>query len=193
MKITVIGLGHLGTVAAAGLASAGHDVTGLDADERKVESLEEGRIPFYEPGLEECVTCAVNRGNLGFRHSDDMTEELAGVAIITAGTPAIATGEVDLRHVRAAFARVRGQRPRGLTLVMKSAVPRGSGFEFVRNELKGIGVDYVANPEFLQEGRALHDWRFPDRIVLGADTGSSKAVSVVKEMYSGIESPPGPE
>ena len=111
MKITVIGLGRLGVVAASGLAAAGHEVTGLDVDEGRVEALRSGHIPFYEPGLEECVTASVSLGNLRFLHSDDMTDELGGVALVTAGTPAMANGEVDLRQVRDALTWVGGGRP----------------------------------------------------------------------------------
>ena len=189
MKITVIGLGHLGTVAAGGLAAAGHEVTGLDVDERRIKELREGRIPFYEPGLEECVTAGVNRGDLRFLHSDDMAEELTGAALITAGTPATASGEVDMRQVSAALAWVRKRISRNLVLLMKSTVPPGSGVEFLRKDLKGLEVEYVANPEFLREGRALHDWKYPDRIVLGNGSCAGRVIDTVREVYSGIESP----
>lgn len=189
MKITVIGLGRLGAVAAGGLAAAGHEVTGVDVDERRVRALREGRMPFYEPGLEDCVTAAADRGSLRFLHSESMTGELAGAILITAGTPALADGEVDMRQVRAALAWIRSRQPRDLVLLMKSTVPPGSGVEFRHKDLKGLEVDYIANPEFLREGRALHDWRYPDRIVLGAESCAGKSVETVKEVYSGIESP----
>ncbi len=189
MKITIIGLGRLGVVAASGLAAAGHEVTGLDVDEGRVEALRSGHIPFYEPGLEECVNASVNVGNPRFLHSDHMTDELGGVALVTAGTPAMANGEVDLRQVRDALTWVRGRKAGGLVLLMKSTVPPGSGVEFLRKELRGLDVDYVANPEFLREGRGLHDWKYPDRIVLGTGSCAGKAIDTMREMYSGIESP----
>ena len=189
MKITVIGLGRLGAVAAGGLAAAGHEVTGLDVDEGRVRALQEGRMPFYEPGLEDCVTAAANRGSLRFLHNESITEDLAGVVLITAGTPATANGEVDMGQVRAALAWIRSRKPGGLVLLMKSTVPPGSGVEFLRKDLKGLEVDYFANPEFLREGRALHDWRYPDRIVLGAESCAGKSIDTVKRVYSGVESP----
>ena len=189
MKITVIGLGRLGAVAVGGLAAAGHEVTGVDVDERRVRALRGGRMPFYEPGLEDCVTAAADRGSLRFLHSESMTGELAGAVLITAGTPALADGEVDMRQVRAALAWIRSRQPRDLVLLMKSTVPPGSGVEFRRKDLKGLEVDYFANPEFLREGRALHDWKYPDRIVLGAESCAGKSIDRVKEVYSGIESP----
>lgn len=189
MKITVIGLGRLGTVAAAGLAAAGHEVMGLDVDERRVRTLREGRIPFFEPGLQEYLASAGDRGNLRFLQSEGFAGCMGDIAFIAAGTPAGVGGKPDLGQVRAALAWVRGQQPRGLVLVMKSTVPPGSGEGFIHNDLEGLDVDYVANPEFLREGRALQDWFHPDRIVLGANPRSDKAVSAVKEMHSGIESP----
>ena len=189
LKITVIGLGRLGAVAAGGLATSGHEVTGLDVDERRVKALQQGRMPFYEPGLQDCLTASANRGSLRFLHSESMTEELSGIALITAGTPAMANGEVDVRQVRATLAWIRSREPRDLVLLMKSTVPPGSGVEFRLKDLKGLDVDYIANPEFLREGRALHDWRYPDRIVLGAESSANKAIDTVREMYSGIESP----
>ena len=189
MKITVIGLGRLGTVAAAGLAAGGHEVMGLDVDERRVRTLREGRIPFFEPGLQEYLASAGDRGNLRFLQSEEFTGCMGDIALITAGTPAAVGGKPDLGQVRAALAWVRGQQPRDLVLVMKSTVPPGSGEDFIHNDLEDLDVDYVANPEFLREGRALQDWFHPDRIVLGADPRSDKAVGTVKQMYSGSESP----
>ena len=185
LKITVVGLGHLGTVAAGGLATAGHDVTGLDIDESRIQSLKEGRMPFYEPGLQECVVSAVDRGNLRFCHSGEFAGSLGNVALIAAGTPAAARGEADLNQVRAALAWIKGRKPANLALVMKSTVPPGSGAAFLRQDLRGLDIDYVSNPEFLREGRALQDWNFPDRIVLGSDAGANDAIKSVKSMYLG--------
>ena len=189
MKITVIGLGRLGTVAAGGLVAEGHGVTGLDVDVRRVQALQDGRVPFYEPGLQKCLSAALATGNLRFLQSEDFDGCLGDIALIATGTPTTTSGEADLSQVRAALAWVRDQEPRGLVLLMKSTVPPGSGLDFLRRDLKGLAVDYIANPEFLREGRALQDWKFPDRIVLGADSCSGKAVSTVRKMYSGIEAP----
>ena len=189
MKITVIGLGRLGTVAAGGLVAEGHGVTGLDVDVRRVQALQDGRVPFYEPGLQKCLSAALATGTLRFLQSEDFDGCLGDIALIATGTPTTTSGEADLSQVHAALAWVRDQEPRGLVLLMKSTVPPGSGLGFLRRDLKGLAVDYIANPEFLREGRALQDWKFPDRIVLGADSCSEKAVSTVRKMYSGIEAP----
>ena len=189
MKITVIGLGHMGLVAAGGLAAAGHDVTGLDIDEGRVQALRSGRIHLYEPGLRDCVAAAVNRGNLRFLQSDEFSGCLNGVALIAAGTPPAASGEADLSQVHASLAWVRNREPKDLVLLMKSTVPPGSGVGFLRKDLKGLAIEYIANPEFLREGRALQDWNNPDRIVLGSDCSTGNAIDAVRKMYSGIECP----
>ena len=103
MKIKVIGLGHLGTVAAAGLAAEGHDVTGLDVDRERVATIQAGHIPFYEPGLQECAAAALALGNLRFSHPDDFDGDMGGVALVAAGTPAADNGEADLSQVRKAL------------------------------------------------------------------------------------------
>ena len=188
MKITVVGLGHLGTVAAGGLAAAGHDVTGLDIDERNVQALRAGEMSIYEPGLPECVDSAVDRGNLRFFRVDEFAGCMGEIAVIATGTPAAANGQSDLSQVRGALAWVKSRKPGNLVIVMKSTVPPGSGAAFLQEDLRELNVDYIANPEFLREGRALRDWQFPDRIVLGADEGAKRGIKAVKRMYSGIES-----
>ena len=161
LKITVVGLGHLGTVAASGLATVGHHVTGLDVDEWRVRSLSAGQIPFYEPGLQECMVSAVDRGNLRFFHSGEFTGSLGNVALIAAGTPAAANGEADLSQVRAALAWVRSRKPENLVLVMKSTVPPGSGAAFLRQNLKGLDVDYVRQPRIPAGGTGIAGLELP--------------------------------
>ena len=189
MRITVVGLGHLGTVAASGLALAGHQVTGVDIDDRRIEKLKAGMAPAYEPGLQDWMAAAVDGGNLDFHRPDEFAGCLGDVALVAAGTPSGETGEADLGQVRSALAWIRSLKPRDLVLVMKSTVPPGSGLELLRQDLKGMQIDYVANPEFLQEGRALQGWKHPDRIVLGTGPDSGEAVAAVKKMYSGIAAP----
>ena len=189
MKITVVGLGHLGTVAAAGLAMAGHQVTGVDIDRRRIRQLQEGAAPIYEPGLGQWMADGVDRGCLSFFHVNEFTGPLGEVVMVTVGTPATDKGEADLRQVRSALAWVRGRNPGNLVLVMKSTVPPGSGAAFLQQDLKGSDIAYVANPEFLREGRALHDWRSPDRIVIGAEYQAQDAVDIVKRMYADVDTP----
>ncbi len=189
MKITVIGLGHLGVVAAGGLAMAGHQVTGVDVDDLTARRLRSGQAPVYEPGLREWIAAGLDRGNLSFFHRDEFPGPLGDVALVATGTPAAENGAADLSQVRSALTWVKEQAPRDLVLVMKSTVPPGTGSAVLEHELAGPGVDYVANPEFLQEGRALEGWMFPERIILGVSEDSGRAIAAVKEMYSGITAP----
>ena len=189
MKITVVGMGHLGTVAASGLAVSGHQVTGVDVDAGRVARLREGVAPIYEPGLRQWMTAGVERGHLSFSHADELGAVLGDVVMIATGTPASANDEADLSQIRSALTWVKNRRPQNLVLVMKSTVPPGSASDFIRRDLSGLDVTYVSNPEFLREGRALQDWRYPDRIVIGTDDRRCDAVGIVKRMYEDIEAP----
>lgn len=189
LKITVVGLGHLGAVAASGLATAGHQVAGVDVDSGRIRKLREGVTPVYEPGLGQWLAAGVDRGNLSFFQADEFAGHLGDIVMVATGTPASGNGEADLGQVRSALAWVKVRSPRNLTIVMKSTVPPGSGAAFVRRDLDGLDVAYVANPEFLREGRALYDWEFPDRIVIGADGKHRQAVALVKRMYAHVEAP----
>ena len=102
MKITVVGLGYVGTVAAAGLAGAGHDVLGIDIDRGRIDMLSAGCVPMYEPGLESKVLSGLRRGALRFQHRDEVAEDLGDVALIATGTPPTHGGAADLQQVRAA-------------------------------------------------------------------------------------------
>lgn len=189
MKITVLGLGHLGAVASAGLALAGHKVTGVDIDGRRIKHLNVGISPFYEPGMEVWLKSGLKKGNLRFVHRDAMLGDLGDSVLVTTGTPPTSTGSPDLSQVRSALAWLKRFDLEGVVLVMKSTVPPGSGETFMRRELIGTGASYVANPEFLREGQALRDWQSPDRIVLGAESTDCRGIAIVKEMYSGIDAP----
>ena len=166
MKITVVGLGFVGTVAAACLANAGHTVTGVDCDPDRVGMLRAGRLPLYEPGLAEIIETARARASVRFEHTQDFRQPLGEVALITVGTPPLPDGAADLRQVRSAVQWLQAQNPRATTLVMKSTVPPGTGLQLA-GELAGSGIRYVANPEFLRAGQAIHDWENPRRIVIG--------------------------
>ena len=187
MKIAVIGLGRAGIVASVGLAAAGHEVLGVDLDAERVRALASGTAPIYEPGLDVELASAVQRGRLRFAHRDDVHEGLGAVALITTGTPPAPGGAADLQQVRSALAWAVARSDGDLTVVMKSTVPPGTGRRFLAEELRGRGVRYVSNPEFLREGRALQDWNTPDRIVIGLEPGDYQSVALVKAMYAGVE------
>ncbi|MDE2939372.1 MAG: UDP-glucose/GDP-mannose dehydrogenase family protein [Chloroflexota bacterium] len=189
MRITVIGMGHLGIVAASALAREGHHVTGVDVDSSRIEGLKKGKVALYEPGLAILLKEGLSRGNLCFRGTEEFSGDLGDVALVATGTPSGEGGEAGLSQVISALHWIRNLQPRNTTIVMKSTVPPGSGLAFAQRELKGLDVAYVSNPEFLREGRALQDWMHPDRIVAGVEGSSRKSVGVLKNMYAGIEAP----
>ena len=189
MKITVVGLGHLGTVAAGGLAVAGHDVVGVDIDCRRIEALKSGKPPFYEPGLDAWIRRGLQRNKLQFRHRDEVTDSLGDAVIIATGTPPLDSGAPDLSHVWSALHWLKTFDLQDVVVVMKSTVPPGTGLAILQQEIAGTGAGYAANPEFLREGRALNDWKSPDRIVIGVEPGDGWSVKVVKQIHSGIKAP----
>ena len=189
MKISVIGLGYVGAVAAAGLAGAGHQVIGLDIDRGRLESLASGRTPMYEPGLEPRIAAGIADGNLRFAHPDDLGEPIGDVALIATGTPPRPSGAADLSQVRSALDWIKSKPHDNLVVVMKSTVPPGTGCKILGEDLRGTGIRYASNPEFLREGRALQDWDSPDRIVIGAEPGDRETVEAVKKMHAGLSAP----
>ena len=189
MKITVIGLGYVGAVAAAGLADAGHDVVGVDIDCHRVQTLSSGSVPIYEPGLEPRIAAGISNGNLRFVHADKFCHHLGDVALIATGTPPRESGAADLSQVKAALDWIRSRPHDNLVVLMKSTVPPGTGCRIMSKDLDGTDIRYASNPEFLREGRAVEDWDSPDRIVIGAEPGDHKTIETVKKMHAGISAP----
>ena len=189
MDITVIGLGYVGTVASASLASCGHQVLGVDIDTERIAALQSGTAPFYEPGLDETIGSATGAGCLRFQHSEAHDSRPGDTALITTGTPQSASGAADLRQVRSALAWVKSRRSEHTVVVMKSTVPPGTGQQIIEHDLKNSRISYASNPEFLREGQAVDDWRNPDRIVIGAVAGDTRSVTAIKAMHYGIEAP----
>ena len=179
----------MGTVAAACLAAAGHDVTGVDTDLQRVEDLESGRVPFSEPGLCEIIARTTVAESLKFALSGDFSEPLGQVAMVTTGTPPGINGSADLSQVKSAMAWVNERRGGDTTVVMKSTVPPGTGRELLAGDLQGLKASYVCNPEFLREGCAVDDWRRPDRIVVGFAPGKTAPLNTMKAMYGSIQAP----
>ena len=189
MKITVVGLGYVGAVVASGLAAAGHAVLGIDIDRGRLATLQGGKVHLYEPGLEASVAKGVRNGKLRFLHRDEVDEPLGAAAVIATGTPPTESGAADLSQVKSAVGWIKAREPRDLVVVMKSTVPPGVGQRLLQNDLRGTGIGYASNPEFLREGRAVADWDAPDRIVIGAEPSDDRAVAVVKCMHAGIDAP----
>ena len=146
LKIAVVGLGHVGTVAAAGLALAGHDVLGVDIDRERIDLLQMGRVPLYEQGLQERVASALQRDALRFLHREAVTEDLGDVALIAVGRrPGMAQPPAFTRSGLPCHGS-SPRRPRDLVIAMKSTVLPGTGQRIVAGELAGTGIGYAANP-----------------------------------------------
>lgn len=184
MRLAVVGSGYVGLVAGTCFADSGNDVTCVDIDQKKVDALNAGRIPIYEPGLEELVTKNAREQRLTF--TTDLASAVANsqVVFIAVGTPEGETGDADLQYVLAAAAAI-GRALTGYTVVVdKSTVPVGTA-DLVRAAIAKETThpfDVVSNPEFLKEGAALDDFLKPDRVVIGAD--SDKARAVMGELYA---------
>jgi len=189
MNVTVIGTGYVGLVTGACLADAGNSVFCLDVDEKKINLLNENKIPIFEPGLEPVVKRNREAGRLRF--STDVAASVAHgeLQLIAVGTPPGEDGSADLQHVVAA-ARAIGRHMQGYKVVVtKSTVPVGTADKVkqaIIEELKkrGTGSDFtvVANPEFLKEGAAVEDFMRPDRIIIGSD--DARAVALLRQLYA---------
>jgi UDPglucose 6-dehydrogenase len=191
MNICVVGTGYVGLVTGAVFADLGNDVICVDNDATKVADLDAGRMPIYEPGLEEMVGRNVIDGRLAFTTDLTAAVRRSVIVFITVGTPPKPDGQTDLSAVED-VARVIGQAMERYTVVVnKSTVPVGTG-EFVREVIekhqgRPVAFDVVSNPEFLREGSAIEDTLRPDRIVIGAPT-QQVAMSLL-ELYAPLERP----
>jgi UDPglucose 6-dehydrogenase len=178
MKIAVFGAGYVGLVAGACFADSGNDVIVVDVDPRRVTALEEGRVPIYEPGLEELIRRNRAEERLLFSTDGARAVRHAEVIFIAVGTPMGEDGRADLRYVLD-VARTVGRNLDGYKVVVnKSTVPVGTA-ALVRAEISALThrpFDVVSNPEFLKEGAAIEDFLRPDRVVIGTDSERAKAV-----------------
>ncbi|MGJ3263621.1 MAG: UDP-glucose dehydrogenase family protein [Salinarimonas sp.] len=185
MRVAMIGSGYVGLVSGACFAEFGHEVCCVDKDPAKIAALEAGRMPIYEPGLEDLVRRNVEQRRLAF--ATDLSEAVADaeVVFIAVGTPSRrGDGHADLSYVTAA-AREIAHAMRGYTVVVtKSTVPVGTGDEverIIREERPDAEFAVVSNPEFLREGAAIDDFKRPDRIVVGAE--DERAADVMRALY----------
>ncbi|MDP2031210.1 MAG: UDP-glucose/GDP-mannose dehydrogenase family protein [Thiobacillus sp.] len=189
MKITVIGTGYVGLVTGTCLAEVGNEVLCLDLDPKKIETLQAGGIPIYEPGLEDMVRRNVAAGRLSFTTNIEESVAYGEIQFIAVGTPPDEDGSADLQYVVAA-ARNIGRHMSGYKLVVdKSTVPVGTADKVkaaLQEELSQRGVAHAfnvaSNPEFLKEGAAVDDFMKPDRIVIGTD--SEHATALLRQLYA---------
>jgi GDP-mannose 6-dehydrogenase len=187
-RIAVFGTGYVGCVSAACLANLGHQVTGLDRDQYKVDCILEGRAPFYEPGLNDLIAENVAAGRLTASCNPAEALTRAEIVLICVGTPPLRSGEQDLTQLRRAVAEIAScaaQRTTPLIVVVRSTVSPGTCEEIVMPMLIGTPCIVVSNPEFLREGVAVKDFMEPGLLVVGGfDT---HAVRDVVGMYSDIK------
>jgi UDPglucose 6-dehydrogenase len=189
MKITVIGSGYVGLVSGACLADLGNDVLCLDVDPRKIEILNNGGVPIYEPGLDEVIKRNIEAGRLRFTTDVEASVAHGLVQMIAVGTPSDEDGSADLQYVIAAARSIARHMTEYKVVVDKSTVPVGTADKVkqaMQEELDQRGADLtfsmVSNPEFLKEGAAIDDFNRPDRIVIGAE--DEAAIKVMREMYA---------
>ena len=184
MKIAVVGTGYVGLVAGTCFADTGNEVICVDVDKNKIDMLNRGEIPIYEPGLQEMVTRNAKEDRLFFTTDIRYAVEKAQVIFIAVGTPPDEDGSADLKHVLA-VARDIGKYMNGYKVVVnKSTVPVGTA-ELVRREIQKHTAHkfaVVSNPEFLKEGAAIDDFLRPDRVVIG--TRDAEAAEIMRNLYA---------
>lgn len=184
MNIAIIGSGYVGLVAGACFADTGNDVICVDNDPEKIDALQNGRIPIYEPGLTDIVERNVKAERLKFTTSLPDAVKASEIIFIAVGTPQDEDGSADLTHV-IDVAKGIGRAMNGPKIVVdKSTVPVGTG-KLVKDTIQALTphpVEVVSNPEFLKEGAAIDDFMKPDRVVIGAS--SEYAAEVMKDLYA---------
>ncbi len=191
MDISIIGSGYVGLVTGACFADVGHNVICVDNDEGKIKTLQAGRIPIYEPGLEEIVHRNVSAHRLHFSSSIREGVEKSQIIFIAVPTPPQSNGDVDLSFIEKVSREIADILTDYRVIVDKSTVPVKTG-ERVAETIKrynrhGAKFDVVSNPEFLREGCAIRDLMHPDRIVIGAQ--SQHAVDLMKKVYEPFMAP----
>ncbi|HEY4635313.1 MAG TPA: UDP-glucose/GDP-mannose dehydrogenase family protein, partial [Rhodospirillales bacterium] len=185
MHIAMIGTGYVGLVSGACFSEFGHDVVCIDSDAAKIKTLKAGRVPIYEPGLQELVADNVQAGRLSFANGLKQAVKTADAVFIAVGTPSRrGDGHADLSYVYAAAKEIAKALNGYTVVVTKSTVPVGTGREvekIIRKANPKADFDVVSNPEFLREGSAIEDFMRPDRVVIG--TQSERARKVMQRLY----------
>lgn len=191
MKLTIIGTGYVGLVTGTCFAEVGHQVVCVDNDPAKIELLQSGGIPIYEPGLEELVRKNVAVGRLTFSTSTSEGVEKSDVIFIAVPTPPHADGSVDLSFIEKVAREIAGAMGSYKIVVDKSTVPVKTGdkvTETIKRYCKSkVEFDVVSNPEFLREGFAVEDLMHPDRVVIGVR--SQRPVPAMREVYAPFSAP----
>lgn len=185
MHISVLGTGYVGLVTGACFAEFGLNVTCMDVDAGRVQQLERGEVPFYEPGLAALVTKGLQSGRLTFTTDLNQAVDTALVIFIAVGTPSNLDGSADLSYMDEVARSIGGRMTGYKVVATKSTVPVGTATrvrEIIKaHQSKPINFDVAANPEFLREGSAIEDFMRPDRVVIGVE--SEQAAAILKDLY----------
>jgi UDPglucose 6-dehydrogenase len=186
VNIAVVGTGYVGLVTGACFAEFGVSVVGVDKDAAKIASLQQGKVPFFEPGLEELVRRNMREGRLAFTTDIRASVEKALAIFIAVGTPSGDGGAADLSYVRDVALQIARHMNGYKVVVTKSTVPMGTGATIRRlieeNQAVRTTFSVASNPEFLREGSAIEDFMRPNRIVIGAE--EPQAVAILKDLYN---------
>jgi len=186
MNIAVVGTGYVGLVTGACFAEFGVNVIGVDKDESKIANLQKGKVPFYEPGLEEMVVRNMREERLSFTTDIKSAVEKSLVILIAVGTPPGEDGAADLRFVKEVAASVARHMNGYKVVVTKSTVPMGTGAMIKalihETQAQKHSFSVASNPEFLREGAAIEDFMRPNRIVIGAE--DPQAIAILKDLYN---------
>ena len=192
MKITIIGSGYVGLVSGACLSDLGHDVLCLDLNSEKISLLQSGKVPIYEPGLENLINNNINADRLRFTTNIEESVSHGLVQIIAVGTPSDENGTADMQYVINAAKSIGQYMMEYKVIVNKSTIPIGTSEKVkkvINKELDKRNMptkfSVVSNPEFLKEGDAINDFFNPDRIVLGAE--DKQSIDVMKEVYGSFQ------
>ncbi|MEH6935096.1 UDP-glucose dehydrogenase family protein [Bacillus sp. JJ783] len=191
MDICIIGSGYVGLTSAVVLADLGHHVSCVDKDQNKINALQKGEYPIYEPGLTELMHKHQKR--LQFRSDVDQVIQQTPVILIAVGTPSMSNGKTDLTYIYSVIDMLAQTIKSYKTIITKSTVPPGTN-QLMREMLIKKGVEsslfnIVSNPEFLREGSAVHDMLFPDRTVVGIQKDDTKSLEIMQALYKGIQAP----
>ena len=185
MRVAMIGTGYVGLVSGVCFADFGHSVICVDKDPKKIDVLNSGGVPIYEPGLADLVAKNVSAGRLSFTTEIEDAVKNADAVFIAVGTPSRrGDGHADLSYVYAAAEEIAGVMDGYTVIVTKSTVPVGTGDEVqarIRKVRPDGKFDVVSNPEFLREGAAIEDFKRPDRVVVGTD--SERAQEIMRSLY----------
>lgn len=185
MRIALIGAGYVGLTSGACFAQLGHSVTCVDIDQSRISALKAGRLPIFEPGLEDIVTRKTRQHRLRFGSDIEAGCRDADAIFLAVGTPSRPDGAIDLTFIEAAARQIARPMRRDVVAVIKSTVVPGTARrlrEVIAEARGGLDFSVASNPEFLREGNAVADFLSPDRIVVGAD--DPRAAKVLREIYA---------